>query len=458
MLAESVLDTQMRAALDSRRARSIIRRPHPDAFIPAPHNLSVQPSKPLIDFSSNDYLSLSTYPPLRDHLLAALQAAPQILGSGGSRLLDGTHDAHLQLEKRLAKFFVLQPHHPPPTALLFNSGFDANVALFSVLPQPGDWVIYDALIHASVHDGMRSSRLTPSRRIPFKHNCVRDLEAKIRYVLNAESEKGLVGKKGTVFIALEALYSMDGDLAPLADILKTVENLIPPERRCVIVDEAHSTGVYGKGRGLVEQLGLGPRVNVRLHTFGKAMASSGGVVICDPLMREYLINYARSFIFTTAPTVASVIAMGCSFDMIDNGTTERLAVQLFKISTRFTTSLRTRLRGIPSNIIALPPLLKSEPTPIVPILTPYPRQLAQYLRERGFLARPITHPTVPKGEERVRVSSSLGLMSGQLKDEQICLHAANTEEEVDGLVDALVGWAEEQRSGPRRSSMPISKL
>ncbi|KAG8705350.1 hypothetical protein FRC11_009107 [Ceratobasidium sp. 423] len=427
----------MRAALDSRRERSIIRRPHPDAFIPAPPNLTVQPPKPLIDFSSNDYLSLATYPPLHEHLLATLQAAPQILGSGGSRLLDGTHDAHLQLEKRLATFFT-QPQYPPPTALLFNSGFDANVALFSVLPQPGDWVIYDALVHASVHDGMRSSRLSTSRRIGFKHNCVRDLEAKIRYVLNTESEKGVVGG-GTVFIALEALYSMDGDLAPLADILKTVECLVPPERRCVIVDEAHSTGVYGRGRGLVEQLGLGSRVHVRLHTFGKAMASSGGVVICDSLTREYLINYARSFIFTTAPTVASVIAMGCSFDMVDNGTTQKLAAQLFKISARFTTSLRARLRNVPSRIMALPPFLKSEPTPIVPILTPNPRQLAQHLRERGFLARPITHPTVPKGEERVR----------------ICLHAANTEAQVDGLVDALVEWAEMQRG---RRSVPIAKL
>ncbi|KAH7341294.1 pyridoxal phosphate-dependent transferase [Rhizoctonia solani] len=438
---EPVLHVQMRAALDSRRERSIIRRPHPDAFIPAPQNLAVQPTKPLIDFSSNDYLSLATYPPLRDHLLATLQSAPQILGSGGSRLLDGTHDAHFDLEQRLAKFFTPQPHHPAPTALLFNSGFDANVALFSVLPQPGDWIIYDALVHASVHDGMRSSRLAATRRIPFKHSCVRDLEDKIRYVLNAECDKGLA-EKGTVFVALEALYSMDGDLAPLANILKTVEGLIPPERRCVIVDEAHSTGVYGNGRGLVEQLGLGSRVHVRLHTFGKAMAASGGVVICDSLTREYLINYARSFIFTTAPTVASVIAMGCSFDMVDNGTTRRLAAQLFKISTRFTTSLRKRLGHIPSRIMALPPLLKSEPTPIVPILTPYPRPLAQHLRERGFLARPITHPTVPKGEERVRV----------------CLHAANTEEEVDGLVGALVEWAEEQRSGSGRRSIPIAKL
>lgn len=299
---------------------------------------------PLVDFSSNDYLSLATYPPLREHYLDILHVSPEILGSGGSRLLDGTHCAHVQLETRLARFFRPQA---TTTALLFNSGFDANVALFSVLPQPGDWIIYDALVHASVHDGMRASRVPSKRRIPFKHSCVRDLELKIRNILNAEERDE--GRKGTVFIALEALYSMDGDLAPLPAILDTVEALLPPERTCVIVDEAHSTGIYGSGRGLVEELGLGDRVNVRLHTFGKAMASSGGkshlesallieitsvsgIVLCDALTREYLINYARTFIFTTAPTVASVIAVGCSFDMVENGTTERVCWSSYLLS------------------------------------------------------------------------------------------------------------------------------
>jgi 8-amino-7-oxononanoate synthase len=230
--------------------------------------LTLPKATPLVDFSSNDYLSLSTYPPLRDHFLHTLNTASQILGSGGSRLLDGTHDAHVQLEARLARFFrPLHDQSPTTTALLFNSGFDANVALFSALPQPDDWIVYDALVHASVHDGMRASRVPPSRRVPFEHSCVRDLEAKLGRI----DSRG-----GTVFVALEALYSMDGDLAPLPQILRTVERLVPAERRCVIVDEAHSTGVYGSGRGLVEQLGLGDRVHVRLHTFGKAMASSGG--------------------------------------------------------------------------------------------------------------------------------------------------------------------------------------
>lgn len=140
------------------------------------------------------------------------------------------------------------------------------------MPQPNDWIVYDALVHASVHDGMRASRVPVGRRLPFEHSSVRDLEIKLRYVL--DSDKG----RGTVFFALEALYSMDGDLAPLTEILRVVEGLLPAERRCVIVDEAHSTGIYGSGRGLVEQLGLGERVHVRLHTFGKAMASSGGML------------------------------------------------------------------------------------------------------------------------------------------------------------------------------------
>ncbi|KAG9121621.1 hypothetical protein FRC07_002358, partial [Ceratobasidium sp. 392] len=437
MTEQSELHKQMSIALSSRRERGILRRPHPDAFIPVPPNQSHLQSQtalaPIVDFSSNDYLSLSTHEPLREQYLQSLQKAPQILGSGGSRLLDGTRPAHLELEQRLAQFFSSPSSPQPLTALLFGSGFDANAALFSSLPQPGDTILYDALVHASVHDGMRASRVPRSRRIAFKHNCVRDLAAKIQDALRE------MNGSGTIFVGLEALYSMDGDLAPLTEICATVEALVPPGRACIVVDEAHSTGIYGRGRGMVEHFGLWERVHVRLHTFGKAMASSGAVVICDALTREYLINYARSFIFTTAPTVASVIAMGCSFDMIVNGTTERLANQLFKVSARFTDTLRTRLAGVPTRVMALPPHLLPAanlasleethlPTPIVPILTPFPRPLAQHLYRRGFLARPITHPTVPKGEERVR----------------ICLHAANTVEEVDGLVDALVEWAEEE--------------
>ncbi|KAF8751813.1 Aminotransferase class I and II [Rhizoctonia solani] len=402
---ESVLHAHMRAALDSRRQRSIIRRPHPDAFIPAPQNLVVQPRAQTAYRLFLKRLSFAV------HLCASPRPSPRISPVGtsdpglwGSRLLDGTHEAHLKIEQRLAKFFCPEPRYPSPnpTALLFNSGFDANVALFSVLPQPGDWIIYDELVHASVHDGMRSSRLAQSRRIAFKHSCVR-------------------------------IWKPRFDGRVLGPTRKTV-------RGC-------GRGAFDwslwDGRGWVEQLGLGSRVHVRLHTFGKAMASSGGIVICDSLTREYLINYARTFIFTTAPTIANVIAMGCSFDMVDNGTTQRLAAQLFKISTRFTTALRTRLENIPPRIMALPPFLKSEPTPIVPILTPHPRQLAQHLRERGFLARPI-NIRLFQGRERVRV----------------CLHAANTEEEVDGLVDALLEWAEEKRSGPRLGgrSFPIAKL
>ena len=172
------------------------------------------------------------------------------------------------------------------TALLFNSGFDANAALFSVLPQPGDTILYDALVHASVHDGMRASRIPSSRRIPFKHNCVKDLALKVREALtymDSDEERGnrKSRDKGTIFVAFEALYSMDGDFAPLTSICSTIEALVLPSRACIIVDEAHSTGIYGHGRGMVEELGLGTRVHIRLHTFGKAMASSGGMLLFE---------------------------------------------------------------------------------------------------------------------------------------------------------------------------------
>ncbi|QRW04105.1 aminotransferase class I and II protein [Ceratobasidium sp. AG-Ba] len=237
MAGQSELHKQMSTALSSRRERGILRRPHPDAFIPLPPNSHLHSQTALaslVDFSSNDYLSLATHEPLREHFLQCLHQAPQILGSGGSRLLDGTCPAHLELEHRLAHFFSSPTR--PLTALLFGSGFDANAALFSSLPQPDDTILYDELVHASVHDGMRASRLPRTRLVAFKHNCVRDLTAKIQDALRE------MNGRGTIFVALEALYSMDGDLAPLVDICSAVETLVPTGRACIVVTKRIQPG------------------------------------------------------------------------------------------------------------------------------------------------------------------------------------------------------------------------
>ncbi|KAG8924937.1 hypothetical protein FRC02_010082 [Tulasnella sp. 418] len=409
------LERKLESALQSRLSRSTLRRveePHPST---------------LIDFSSNDYLSLSSDPRVRERFLQILKESESILGSGGSRLLDGNTPTHYNLERRLQSFFGA------PAALLFNSGFDANVSIFTTLPQPGDFILIDELIHASVWDGIRSSRASSSIR-KFKHNSIVSLKDQINSIIAAND--GVRNGDNSIFVAVETLYSMDGDFAPLREIVEAVENSLPKGNGHVIVDEAHATGIYGpQGRGMVALLGLEDRVTVRLHTFGKAMGSNGAIVLASPLIRSYLCNYARPLVFSTALSHSSIISIGCSFDMLENGVAEELAEALQRVGRRFLLTLIPALRSIPPYLLSLPESLlagslreDSLISPIIPILTTLPRPLAASLQKRGYLARPITYPTVPKGQERVRV----------------CMHAKNTDQEVDGLAEALITWAKEQ--------------
>lgn len=232
--------------------------------------LTVAPANS-IDFSSNDFLSLSTSSTLKTAFLAELQSPKEPgsfqLGSGGSRLLDGNSSYAEILERDIAAF------HNAAAGLLFNSGFDANAGFFACVPQKGDVVVYDEYIHASVHEGMRLSRAR--KTVPFKHNCVHSLQRMLEEIKKEDKEVE-AGERG-VFIAVETLYSMDGDLSPLSEIVQVVEKALPHGNGHVIVDEAHSTGVYGrKGRGIVCSQGLENRVFARLHTFGKALACNGG--------------------------------------------------------------------------------------------------------------------------------------------------------------------------------------
>lgn len=221
------------------------------------------------DFSSNDFLSLSCSPLLRSEFFNQLQKAKHIpLGSGGSRLLDGNSEYGEQLEHDIARF------HRAPAGLLFNSGFDANSALFSCVPQVGDVVLYDEYIHASVHEGIKLSRAGACR--PFKHNCTENLSLVLDSVI--ERNPNILAGILNVFVAVETVYSMDGDVAPLQDILDLLSKKFPGRNAYLIVDEAHSTGVYGdRGRGVVCDLGLEAQVLARLHTFGKALSSGGGM-------------------------------------------------------------------------------------------------------------------------------------------------------------------------------------
>ncbi|KAJ7137940.1 pyridoxal phosphate-dependent transferase [Mycena epipterygia] len=432
-IPETSLEAQMISALDSREKRSIRRR------LPEPSTLS-SPSS-LVDFNSNDYLSLARSQTLRDVFLSKLRTAPDILGSGGSRLLVNGQ-AHSNLEARLAQFFG------SPAAILFNSGFDANVGFFSCVPQIGDVVVYDEYIHASVHDGIRASRARDAH-YAFDHNSIPSFRALLLKLLKERPE--LQSGQNSLFVAVESLYSMDGTFAPLAEMVQTLDECFPQGNGYLVVDEAHSTGIYGpQGRGRVAQLGLEDKVLARLHTFGKALAATGAVILTSPLIRDYLLNYARSLIYTTSLNFANIIAADSSFDMLMDGTAQQLSKKVLDLSLYFVEELRPRLRDVPIHLLSLPLHLQhssSLVSPIIPIMTTRPRPLSAHLLALGMNARPITWPTVPKGKDRVRV----------------CLHAGNTTSDVDRMVAGMIQWAEKETvaevDGPKNRGYAVqSKL
>ncbi|WVQ72394.1 hypothetical protein IAR50_001946 [Cryptococcus sp. DSM 104548] len=426
------LDTRLERFLEGRKQKGRFR---------SLKEYDTSASSSLVDFSSNDYLSLTSSPAFRTLYLERLATAESILGSTGSRLLSGCSPSHSSLELRLADFFN------SPSALLFNSGWDANVSFFGTVPQASDWVVYDELVHASVHSGLRSSRVPLERRIPFSHNDPEAFARGLRRITSTESSQ-----TSTVFLALESLYSMDGDMSPLPALLDTMEKCIPRSRMCVVVDEAHSTGVYGRqGRGVVHALeeegGWSAdderrrgksRVDVRLMTFGKAVGCSGAVLLCSPTVRTFLINFARPFIFSTAMPHSTVIALQCVWDILQGNEGEERRDKLMGIARYLHSLLDGLLATTSPRVLCLSPnpvipfpssssqLPADPPTPILGLLTPTPHALAAFLLERGFIVRPVVPPTVPPGGERVR----------------ICLRADLGEDVVYRLVQTLRAWVD----------------
>jgi len=265
-----------------------------------------------------------------------------------------------------------------------------------------------------------------AKTISFDHNCTRHL----RKVLESLAGADVLISKGpkNIFIAVESVYSMDGDIAPLQEIVDLVDELLPYGNGHIVIDEAHATGVIGPyGRGLVCELGLEDRVFARLHTFGKAMACSGAIVLCSPLVRSYLINYARPLIYTTFMPFPSLAAIKASYSLLQSGATEPLAKHLTHITSHLHTSLLNMLSRYQhhSNTV-LEEILYIDPScpksPIFALVSQSPRSLAQHCQEAGFVVRAVVPPTVPT--RRVRV----------------CLHAGNSVQDVDRLVHRVEEW------------------
>jgi 8-amino-7-oxononanoate synthase len=336
-----------------------------------------------IDFSSNDYLGFSRSAVLNQRIKAAISAntSVAILGATGSRLLTGNSLYAEELEKEIALI------HLAADGLIFNSGYAANTALFSCLPQKGDTVITDEYIHASVIDGIRLSYAT---RLKFRHNNPDDLEHKLKR------------STGRCYVVVESIYSMDGDIADLS----VIAGLCTKYDARLIVDEAHAFGVLDTG--LVDKLRLQEQVFARVITFGKALGLHGAIIIGQQLLKDYLVNFARPFIYSTALPLSHLISI-------------RTAYQYLKEQTALQASLTAKSALFIQHMPPQHQLLSTQnQTPVQCVFAgniERTRSYSSYLREQGFDVRAILSPTVPKGRERLR----------------ICIHIHNTNNEITDL-------------------------
>ncbi|KIJ15404.1 hypothetical protein PAXINDRAFT_169242 [Paxillus involutus ATCC 200175] len=363
------------------------------------------------DLFSNDYLSLSTDTDLREGYLRRALAAPLLFGSTGSRLGTGNSREYNALERRLQRFFGF------PSALLFHSGFSANSAFFASIPRKEDVIIYDELIHISCREGFRlsSARAATYR---FAHNSVASFEECLRSVLRKHPQ--IAQRQSTLFVSVESLYSMDGDFCPLLEIVQLVEDLVPAGHAHIIVDEAHTSAICGpNGSGYVSLLGLDHRVHTTVHTFGKGWGFHGAVVLTSPIIREYLVNFAKSVMFSTSMPYTDICALQSCLDIISSERGQELRQSLHHLSRYAHQQLLRAMKRIPNHILSL------EDSPSITT-----GSLAGHLLEKGYGVTAMTFPVVNRPRIRMIV------------------HARNTEDDIDLFVNELVQWAARQSVGP----------
>ena len=347
-----------------------------------------------VDFSSNDYLGLAQSAELANAVCEAVgRGVPA--GAGGSRLLRGNHPEHEALEREAADYFGA------PSSLYFGGGFMANYAIFSTLPQRDDLVVHDAWIHASVHDGVRAGR---ARSVAVKHN---DAQAMDDAIATWRRDGGT----GRAWIAVESLYSMDGDRAPLADLAAVASR----HDAMIVIDEAHATGVHGEGgRGLGHAL-EGQENVISLHTCGKALGAMGALVLLSDTLRDFLVNRCRPFIYATAPSPLMAAVVRRSLTICREQPERRVAL-LARVSA-FERLLQERMDVTLSGSQIQPLVVGRDAVAVA---------FATAIQEEGFDVRAVRPPTVPEGTSRLRIT----------------LSAAHDEKDIRTLVDTLAELVE----------------
>lgn len=347
----------------------------------------------LVDFASNDYLGFSkseaifnqTHQYLLNHGILKN-------GATGSRLLSGNHIVYKESEEYIAQF------HEAETALLFNSGYDANVGFFSAVPQRNDIILYDEYSHASIRDGIR---LSNAKSFKFQHNDLEDLEALVFKYKSDKSE---------IYIVTESVFSMDGDSPDLEKLAALSEN-----NGCyLVIDEAHALGVFGeKGQGLIQDLNLQDKVFARLMTFGKGLGCHGAAILGTQDLKDYLVNFARSFIYTTALSPHSVAGILTAYKNLE---AQKSEIQNLKENILHFNQEKQRI-GLKQIFVRNKSAIQSAILPGNEKV----KAIAKKLQENGFDVKAILSPTVPENQERLR----------------FCLHSFNSKEEITNVLEML---------------------
>jgi 8-amino-7-oxononanoate synthase len=387
----SAFDQELRTRLNGIREQGLLRELR---RVDSPQGPRIEiGGRTLLNFSSNDYLGLANHPALKE---AALKAVEKFgAGAGASRLICGSLAPFHELEESLAAF------KDKEAALTFSTGYAAAVGTITALLGKDDIIIVDKLVHACIVD---AAKLSGAKLRVFAHNDLNDLEDILKWAGKARTAQA------QVLIATESIFSMDGDAAPLREIVTLKEKY----GAWLMVDEAHATGLYGAHRrGLAEELGVCDRIEIQMGTLGKALGASGGYICGHRTLVDFLINRARSFIFSTAPIPAAAAAAQAGIQLAQSAEGSERAAQLWAHVTGFQSAIGNRQSAIPSAIL---PLIIGVETKAV--------ETATKLREQGYFVPAIRYPTVARGTARLRIT----------------LTAAHTATDVSALASAITAF------------------